>query len=65
MSESHHIVIADRTVAFEETIARFGAALSKMCRFQTRARRFYKTVWIADCYTDYVQSALFRKYEGR
>ena len=28
------------------------------------AARFYKTVWIADCYTDYVQSALFRKYEG-
>ena len=64
MSASHHIVVADRTVAFEETIARFGEALSKMCRFQTRARRFYKTVWIADCYTDYVQSALFRKYEG-
>ena len=73
MSESHHtvfnhygtsIVVADRTVPFEETIARFGEALSKKCRFQTRARRFYDTVWIADCYTDYVQSALFRKYEG-
>jgi ribosomal protein S12 methylthiotransferase accessory factor YcaO len=64
MTESHQIVTADRTVPFDETIARFGEALSKKCRFQTRARQFYNTVWIADCYTDYVQSALFRRYEG-
>jgi len=64
MTESHQIVTVDRTVPFEETIAQFGVALSKKCRFQTRARRFYDTVWISDCYTDYVQSALFRKYEG-
>ena len=64
MSESRQIVTADRTVPFDETIARFGEALHKKCQFTTRARQFYDTVWIADCYTDYVQSALFRKYEG-
>jgi ribosomal protein S12 methylthiotransferase accessory factor YcaO len=64
MSESRQIVNADRTVAFEETIARFGEALRKKCRFSTRARQFYNTLWIADCYTDYVQSTLFRKYDG-
>lgn len=64
MNESQHIVTADRTVPFEETIARFDEALKKKCRYTTRARQFYDTVWIADCYTDYVQSALFRKYEG-
>ena len=61
---SLHIVNADRTVPFEETVAHFYAALSKKCRARARARRFYKTVWIADCYTDYVQPALFRKYDG-
>ncbi|MDP6037432.1 MAG: YcaO-like family protein, partial [Candidatus Latescibacteria bacterium] len=64
MTESHQIVTADRTVPFDETIARFGEALSRKCQFQARARQFYNTVWIADCYTDYVQSTLFRKYEG-
>ncbi len=64
MNGVRKIVNADRTVPFRETIARFSEALKKKCRFCARARQFYKTVWIADCYTDYVQSALFRKYEG-
>lgn len=60
----HKIVNADRTVPFRKTIARFSEALRKKCRFCVRARRFYGTVWIADCYTDYVQSKVFRQYEG-
>ena len=58
------IVNADRTVLFKETVQRFRKALARKCRFKTRARRFYNTLWISDCYTDYVQFSLFRKYEG-
>jgi ribosomal protein S12 methylthiotransferase accessory factor YcaO len=59
-----HIVNADRTVPFAQTIRDFEAALGKRCRFKVRARRYYGTVWISDCYTDYKNPALFRQYEG-
>lgn len=59
-----HIVNADRTVPFEQTIKNFKIALSRRCQFKVRPRRFYGTVWISDCYTDYENPALFRKYEG-
>jgi len=58
------IVNADRTVRFRDTIRRFRRALGRRCRFRVKARRYYGTVWIADCYTDYVNPALFRRYEG-
>ncbi|MGA1199525.1 MAG: YcaO-like family protein [Candidatus Latescibacterota bacterium] len=64
MNDVGKIVNADRTVPFAKTISRFGEALKKKSRFCTRARHYYNTIWIADCYTDYVQAALFRKYEG-
>ena len=63
-AESNRIVNADRTVPFRETIRRFRAALRRKCRFRVRARRYYGTVWIADCYTDYAKPVLFRRYEG-
>ena len=63
-AELNWIVNADRTVRFGKTIRRFREALGRRCRFRVKARRYYGTVWIADCYTDYVNPALFRKYEG-
>ena len=59
-----HIVNADRTVAFVETIRNFKEALGRRCNYRVRARRYYGTVWISDCYTDYENPVLFRRYEG-
>jgi len=59
-----HIVNADRTVPFDQTIRNFKEALGRRCAFKVRPRRYYGTVWISDCYTDYKNPALFRKYEG-
>jgi len=61
---SNQLINADRTVRFRETIGRFRQALGRRCRFRVRARRYYRTVWIADCYTDYTNPELFRRYEG-
>lgn len=58
------IINADRTVPFRETVARFREALGKKCKFRVRARKFYRTVWISDCYTDFTQPALLRAYVG-
>lgn len=59
-----HIVNADRTVSFVETIRNFKEALGRRCNYRVRARRYYGTVWISDCYTDYENPVLFRRYEG-
>jgi|GEM_PF-1942281 len=59
-----HIVNADRTVPFDETIRNFSVALNRRCNFKVRPRRYYGTVWISDCYTDYRNPDQFRKYEG-
>ena len=62
--EHSHIVNADRTVPFQQTIRDFQAALGRRCNYKVRARRYYGTVWISDCYTDYENPEMFRQYEG-
>jgi hypothetical protein len=59
-----HIVNADRTIPFDLTIRNFKIALGRRCNFKVRPRRYYGTVWISDCYTDYENPVLFRMYEG-
>ena len=62
--EHSHIVNADRTVPFEQTIRDFKAALARRCNFKVRPRRYYGTIWISDCYTDYKNPRMLRRYEG-
>lgn len=59
-----HIVNADRTVPFDQTIRNFKVALRRRCNFKVRPRRYYGTMWISDCYTDYESPVMFRRYEG-
>ena len=49
---------------FAETIARFGEALSKSVGFRRARGGFIIRFGLPIVIRDYVQSALFRKYEG-